>query len=215
MKIPRVDIVSAHWKLELNITSCFSFCEAAIFVHILTLLIMDFSSSISKSSKTVGTCFLRIFSISIATLLISHCAFGEPLSSIMCRHSLKFAVTTIWLSTALGRTYLASSFGMFNSTNFAYVFLAYSINSLKILWASALSLMEDGSTYLKLVSSTYLCDCWVNEHSLCRTNWWVKARETPEILKVADVCSSTEKCPLLMSILTNFFLGAFSLLIKG
>ena len=82
---------------------------------------MDFSSSISKSSKTVGACFLRIFNISIATLLISHCALGTPSSSTICRYSLKFAVTTIWLSIAFGRTYLASSFGISISTNFVYI----------------------------------------------------------------------------------------------
>ena len=98
MKIPRVDIVSAHWKLELNITSCFSFCEAAIFVHILTLLINGFFFIYFKILKNRGNMFLKNFQyfychpsyFSLCVWWASEFNYVSPFSQIRGYHDLTF-----------------------------------------------------------------------------------------------------------------------------
>src|SRR5699024_5004255 len=65
-------------------------------------------------NKTGDTCF-NCFNISVANSLISHCALSQHLWFKKLYKLLTFIVNTIFVSQALGKTYLASSIACFSA----------------------------------------------------------------------------------------------------
>ncbi len=135
------------------------------------------------SSNSIGAASLASESIFQAIMRISHWALRQHLRLKKCQSSLAFMVTVMFVWHALGRTYLASSFGT-ALASCLYAFHALSIASVNAFRASGSPDIDGGRTYSDFDIPTYRL-----EEDLARTESDLEAIRK----KFADLIIASEE----------------------